>query len=229
LVLFPEGCVSGYSTDTAFLENINPQELAAGLNHLQKEAERREISVWAGACIYHAGKWFNSAYGFSPDGKTDVYHKINLANHERGVFTAGNQLPVFEMKTPDGQVWVGVQICRELRFPEQWGWLARRGAQIILHLNNAIGDDAYQSVWKSHMVSRAAETQRYVLSANCAASRQLSPTMAVAPDGRVIGEMVSGEAGVLRVELDLSKTSGWYLSQCRTDVVDIRPGSPKNA
>ncbi len=228
-VIFPEGSVSGYSTDTTFLQQINHHELIAGLKHIQKESERRKINVWVGACINRDGKWFNTAHGFSADGKTQVYHKINLANHERGVFSAGNNLPVFELNTPDGNVIIGIQICRELRFPEQWGWLARCGAQIIFHLNNAVGDDLFQPVWKSHLISRAAETQRFVLSANNAAPKQISPTIAVAPDGQVLGEIVSAELDILRVELDLSKVSHWYLDQSRTDVVAIKLNNAQNA
>jgi len=222
LVIFPEGSVSGYSLDATFLKQINQHEVTAGLGHIQKEAERRNINVWVGACVNHDGKWFNAAYGFSADGKTHIYHKINLANHERGVFSAGNSLPIFELNMPEGKILIGVQICRELRFPEQWGWLARRGAQIILHLNNAIGDSSYQSLWKSHLVSRAAEIQRFVLSANNAAVEQISPTIAIGPDGRIIGEIVSPELEILRAELDLSKVSDLYLNQSRTDVVAIR-------
>lgn len=168
------------------------------------------------------GNWVNAAYGFSPDGAAYTYHKINLATHERGVFCAGSDLPVFELQAPGGSFRVGVQMCRELRFPEQWGWMARRGAQIFLHLNNAVGSDVQQPVWKSHLVSRAAETQRFVLSANNAAPQQVCPTLAVAPDGQVAGEIVSPELGILRVELDLTKVSNWYLDQCRCDVAAIQ-------
>src|SRR5512136_676123 len=84
LVIFPEGAVSGYSTDTSFLKQISQRELIAGLNHLQEEAKRRKICLWAGACIHNDGRWFNAAYGFFADGRTHIYHKINLANHERG-------------------------------------------------------------------------------------------------------------------------------------------------
>jgi len=227
-VVFPEGALSGYSTDPIFLKQINQQELTTGLRHIQKESERRKINVWVGVCINQDGKWFNTAHGFCADGKTQVYHKINLANHERGVFSTGNHLPVFELNTPDGKVRVGIQICRELRFPEQWGWLARCGAQVILHLNNAVDDDSFQSVWKSHLISRAAETQRFVLSANNAAPKQVSPTIAVAPDGQVIGEIVSAELEILRVELDLSKVSNWYLDQSRSDIVAIKSNNIQN-
>lgn len=221
-VIFPEGSLSGYSTDTSFLKQIDQQELMAALEHLQQEAEERKINVWTGACINNEGRWLNAAYGFSADARTQVYYKINLANHERGVFSAGNRLPVFDVNTPTGKVIIGVQICRELRYPEQWGWLARCGAQVILHLNNATGDDLYQPVWRSHLISRAAETQRFVLSANNAALRQTGPTMVVAPDGQVIDEIVSASLKTLHVELDLSQVSNRHLEQSRADVVAIK-------
>lgn len=220
-VIFPEGSVSGYSPDMSFLQHIDHAELFAGLIHIQQVAERRKINVWVGVCMNVDGKWFNTAHGFTADGKIHIYRKINLANQERGAFLAGNNLPVIEVNTPDGNVIVGIQICRELRFPEQWGWLARCGAQVILHLNNAVGDDRFQSVWKSHLVSRAAETQRFVLSANNAAKKQGSPTIVVDPAGLVLGEIVSPNLDILRVELDLSKVSNWYLDQSRSDVVAI--------
>jgi predicted amidohydrolase len=118
---------------------------------------------------------------------------------------------------------VGIQMCRELRFPEQWASLARSGAQVILHLNNANGEDRYQSVWKSHLVSRAAETQRYVLSANAAAEKQVCPTLAIGPDGMVMDEIISAETAAMRVTLDLAKVSDWYLSQSRMDSGNFRP------
>lgn len=222
LVLFPEGSISGYSPDASFLKQIDHAELAKAMEHLQVEARKREINVWAGACVNLDNRWFNAAYGFSPDGKIHVYHKINLANRERGIFSTGNSLPIFELNILDETIVIGVQICRELRFPEQWAWLARCGAQIILHLNNATGNSSYQPVWRSHLVSRAAETQRFVLSANNAAMEQVSPTIAIDPDGHIIGEVVSAKLDVLRAELDLSKVSNLYLDQSRTDVVAIK-------
>jgi len=66
-VIFPEGSVSGYSTDTTFLKEINHDELIAGLGHIRKEAVRRKINVWVGACINIDDKWFNTAQGFSSD------------------------------------------------------------------------------------------------------------------------------------------------------------------
>ncbi len=222
-MLFPEGSVSGYAIDLSFLDSLDHQELYAALDTLQVKAQQRGIFLWVGACTPKDGKWRNEAIGFTPQGEIHRYQKVNLAHHERGVFIAGDRLPVFSLPTSTGPIKIAVQICREIRYPEQWGWLARQGAQVILHLNNAIGADYYQQVWRSHLVSRAAETQRFVLSVNNAAVEQICPTIALAPDGHALKEIISAGAQILRVELYLTLVSNWYLDQCRADVVKIAP------
>jgi predicted amidohydrolase len=223
LILFPEGAVSGYSHDLSFLNNIDLQELDAALKQLQLAAARYQIHLWVGSLNSQSGLWFNRAYSFNPQGDLHTYDKINLAHHERGILAPGNKLPVFAVNTEHGTLRIGVQLCREIRYPEQWGWLARQGAQIILHLNNAINNSSQSMVWRSHLISRAAETQCFVLSANNAAPGQLCPTMAVAPDGEILSEIISPKQAQMRLELDLSRVSNWYLSQCREDIVRISP------
>jgi hypothetical protein len=75
---------------------------------------------------------------------------------------------------------------------------------------------------KSHRLAEQQNTA-FCLSANNAAAEQISPTIAIAPDGRVMAEVVSPKLEVLRVELDLSKVSNLYLNQSRADVVAIKP------
>lgn len=225
LVVLPEGSVSGYSCDLSFLRKIDQPALQRALCHLQAAARIRSIHLWAGSCVYENGNWFNAGLGFTPQGKIWRYYKINLAQHERGVFTAGWQLPIFRLNVSNVVVKIGVQICREVRFPEQWGLLARSGAQVVLHLNNAIGNAQEFLVWQSHLISRAAETQRFVVSANNAAPDQKSPTIVVAPDGKVLGVLDGGQKGILRIDMDLTLVSDWYLSQCRKDIVVVGPPS----
>jgi len=221
IVLFPEGALSGYSHDLTFLEDINPAALTAALDDLRDQAQQVGIHLWVGSLIPADGFWFNAALGFTPTGGAYQYRKINLANHERGVITPGSDLPVFDLLLDEGPLTVGAQICREIRYPEQWGWLARQGAQVLLHLNNAVNDGRYLPVWRSHLVSHAAANQRFVLSANNAAPEQNSPTIAIAPQGWALNEIVSEKKGFFRCELDLSEVSNWYLDQGRPDVVVI--------
>lgn len=222
-MLFPEGSVSGYALDLSFLDTLDHQQLSAALDTLHLQAQQRGIFLWVGAITPVGDKWQNEAFGFTPLGDIHRYQKINLAHHERGLFVAGQGLPVFSLETPNGLVKIGLQICREIRSPEQWGWLSRQGAQIILHLNNAVGSHRDPSVWRSHLVSRAAENQRFVLSANNAAVDQKCPTIALDPHGCVLDEIVSAQAQTRRVVLDLSQVSNWYIDQSRNDIVTIAP------
>ncbi|HYF63264.1 MAG TPA: nitrilase-related carbon-nitrogen hydrolase [Herpetosiphonaceae bacterium] len=105
-----------------------------------------------------------------------------------------------------------------MRFPEQWQLLARGGAQIFAYLTNAVGDAAQAPVWRSHLVSRAAENQRFVLAANAAHPAQKCPSMIVTPGGSVVWETLSPAGASGQATLDLDAVADWYLSQSRRDL-----------
>jgi predicted amidohydrolase len=142
--------------------------------------------------------------------------------NERGPLVAGSSLPTFAVA---GGV-VAVQMCREIRFPEQWQHLASEGAQAFVYLTYAADSRAVPGVWRSHLVSRAAENQRFVVSANVAHPEQFCPSLVVAPNGAVVAELPMGESGVLRHTVELDEAGSWYLDQRRRDVVavDYRAG-----
>src|SRR6185436_856524 len=106
---------------------------------------------------------------------------------------------------PEGKVSVGVQLCREIRFPEQWQYLATAGAQLFVYLTNAANIREPRNVWRSHLVSRAAENQRFLASANIAHPDQHCPSMVVSPRGEVLAELPAGRTGLLRHTLDLDQ------------------------
>jgi omega-amidase len=138
-----------------------------------------------------------------------AYRKRNLAHMERPLFAAGVDLPVFI----SGQTQVGVQLCRELRFPEQWISLAHGGAEIFVHPNNGVARRSVFEVWRSMLVARAHETQRFVISANASRHDQHCPSVVVAPSGVVLVESPAGVTEVVRTELDLAQVGDEYLSQ----------------
>ena len=220
LVVLPEGALSGYEEDPAFLSGIDPETVEEGLRILGEEATNRRLHLFFGSCVLEGGLWYNAGLYRGPGGEQFVYRKVNLANKERGHFAAGSELPVFDIRVDGRTVKVGVQLCREIRYPEQWRHLAAAGAEVFVYLNNAVGDQGLLPVWRSHLVSRAAENQRFVLGANNARPGQKCPTLAVDPDGTVLWEVVSDSAAVGRVELDLSRVGYGYLEQARTDVVE---------
>ncbi|MEK7808122.1 MAG: carbon-nitrogen hydrolase family protein, partial [Chloroflexota bacterium] len=76
-------------------------------------------------------------------------------------------------------------------------------------------------VWRSHLVSRAAENQRFVLCANNAHPAQKCPSMIITPSGEVIWEKLSADVAIGRHTLDLSQVSSWYLDQSRRDLLNL--------
>lgn len=221
LLVLPEGALSGYDKDLHFLNKIDVHELDLALGQLNELVRARRIHLIFGSCIYENEEWFNAGIYMPPHGQMEVYHKVNLAAHERRTFTAGSELPVFKMRTHHGLVCFGIQLCREIRFPEQWKFLSMEGAQFIAYLTNVISDESLP-VWKSHLISRAAENQRYIIGSNVADPNQGCPSIVVSPKGDVLSEIITDKLAMKKVQIDLSDVSNWYLDQSRTDVVQIK-------
>ena len=217
--MFPEGALSGYAEDVSFVDAIDQALLSSVIARFRAFAIEAQIHLTFGSCICEQGSWYNAALYFGPSGEEFIYRKANLAISERGRFSAGNDLSYFEIQHYGQAVKVAFQLCREIRFPEQWAALARQGAQIFIYATNAIGDAAQADVWRSHLVSRAAENQRFVLCANVAGEAQKCPSMIIGPQGYVQWEVLSVDTEIGVYELELSTTSTWYLDQSRQDIV----------
>jgi predicted amidohydrolase len=226
LLILPEGAISGYADDISFLQSVDTGELDSALRDVQQAAQQSGAHLVIGSCLRERGQWRNAALYFAPDGSRSTYYKVNLASHERGILSAGDTLPVFPMRFAGGTATVGIQLCREIRFPEQWRALARQGAQVFAYLTYAANADAPPGVWRSHLISRAAENQRYVVGANTAHDHQHCPTMIISPRGKVLRKTkIRENAEMIHSILDLTEVADWYLDQCRTDVVSFSGSS----
>ncbi|GAA0116470.1 carbon-nitrogen hydrolase family protein [Clostridium senegalense] len=217
LVILPEGALSGYSDDVNFLKNINVKELKNAMKLLKDEVAKKRVHLVFGSCVFENDTWCNAAIGYSYNNPDFIYKKLNLAFHERGYFKEGDKLEVYPIKIGEKTINLGIQLCREIRFPEQWRWLAKHKADIFIYLTNAVQGKGI-SVWRSHLVSRAAENQRFLISANNAHVNQHCPTMIISPSGEILKECVNDQFYYFREEIDLNETSDWYISQCRDDI-----------
>jgi predicted amidohydrolase len=222
VVVTPEGALTGYllhgQPDVERLAETDPEHVAEAIDEVAAESARRGVNLWLGVCRRVDGVWSNEALGLLGDGTRLTYRKVNLSTAERASFQAGDDLPVFEMPIASDSVRVGVQLCRELRYPEQWRSLAERGARLMLHLNHGVGDSTVFETWRAMLIARAAENQRFLVSANAASSLQHCPSMVIAPDGAIVAELPAGTTQVLRVDVDVDHTADWYLGQRRRDI-----------
>jgi len=219
VLVLPEAALSGYDDQLSGLGDLSPRELAQASEVIAAAARDTGVHVIFGTLLSEHGQWWNAAVYCSPAGRSWVYRKVNLATHERGRLAAGAALPTLRMKLPVGEVRAGVQLCREIRFPEQWHCLARQGARVLIYLTYATNPAEPPGVWRAHLISRAAENQRFVLAANVAHGTQHCPTMIVSPRGKVLAEARSGTATTLKLTIDLADTKDTYLRQQRGDVV----------
>ena len=221
LAVAPEGTLSGYLPEPRMVQHLSQSTTSHAIEDAHETVRRAGVHLVVGACVHIDGAWRNSSFYLGPHGERWRYDKINLATSERGDFLAGSQLPVLDIPVDGGSVRIGVQMCREIRYPEQWRHLATQGAQIIAYVNNAVGNSEGPDLWRSHVISRAAENQRFVVGANNAAHDQGCTSLIVAPSGKVLDEAAVGAVSTVETEIDLAQVSDWILDQARTDVISV--------
>jgi predicted amidohydrolase len=222
VVVLPEGMLSGYDEDLTPLDGLDPAAVHHAVAQVARLAAGKHVHVFCGSLLPQPGGWCNAGLFFPADGgRHQIYRKINLAMNERGRLNPGDQLSTIDIPQPAGTATAGVQLCREIRFPEQWQHLAATGARLFVYLTNAANTREPENVWRSHLISRAAENQRFLASANIAHPDQHCPSMIVSPRGEVLGELPAGQHGVLRQVIDLEEAGSWYLGQRRQDVLSL--------
>jgi predicted amidohydrolase len=221
IVVLPEGALSGYGSDLSVLDRLDPTALVHATGRLAGLARKQDVHLFCGSLLFEHGAWSNAALYISPHGTRWTYRKINLAMNERGRLDAGSELPTLQLHLDGGSLTVGVQICREIRFPEQWQHLAGTGARAFIYLTHAANPAELPGVWRSHLISRAAENQRFVVAANVANPHQHCPTMIISPRGEALAELNPGDTAVLRTTIDTDEAADWYLGQRRQDIVKL--------
>ncbi|HVB50190.1 MAG TPA: carbon-nitrogen hydrolase family protein [Acidimicrobiales bacterium] len=221
LVVAPEGMISGYDDQLSGLSVLDPRVVSDAIDVIAKTVREKNVHLFCGTLLFDNEAWSNAVLYFSPEGEPQVYRKVNLATHERSQLVAGSVLPLFNLKFAEQSVMVSPQLCREIRFPDQWHCPAREGAQLFVYLANAANSEESMDVWRSHLISRAAETQRFVIAANVAHPDRHCPTMVIAPSGEVVAEARSPEPTTIRATIDMASVSDWYVTQQRCDLIRI--------
>ena len=137
-------------------------------------------------------------------GRYDKIHlyKVNRADFqldEQDDTIPGKELGIFELD----DIKIGVGICFDLRFPEYFRELTRKGAEIIFlpsHFNKSTGAIAWDVLTKA----RAIENQIYFCAVNQTGEKLCGETKVISYTGEIL-KSLGKEEGILTIDLDLKK------------------------
>ena len=216
-VLLPEvtTAIGGDRDQRLAAAEIFPDGEMYGL--LQKLARDHAALVHAGSLLERGpnDKCFNTTVVFAPDGgELGRYRKIHLFDietpsgqvyRESDGFLPGREVVVLDRVEPT----LGLSICYDLRFPELYQALARKGAQVIA-VPAAFTAETGRDHWEVLLRARAIETGCWVLAAaqwgahGPKGRSSYGHSLVVDPWGHVTARLDEGEGWVI-AEVDAAR------------------------
>ena len=159
------------------------------------------------------GKLYNSCFVFDAEGRQIAKHrKVHLFDvdlpgmrfKESDTFAPGEQITTFE--TPWGTM--GAAICFDLRFPELFRAMAKRGAKLIF-LPAQFNQKTGPAHWELSLRARAVDNELFVVGASAARYAGFSyeswgHSAVVDPFGEILASC-GDEETILHAELDLAR------------------------
>ena len=176
----------------------------------------REYGLWLVGGTFplqEKGKLYNACPVYSPAGELAALHKKihlfhvkmdTLSVQEGDCFSPGREITVFD--SPWGKI--GVAVCFDLRFPNQFLRMAEQGARLMAApaaFNTVTGPRHFRLLAQA----RAVDSQSFVAACGPALDETASyhsygHSLAVSPMGKVLGELDSAP-GILTLSLDLKQ------------------------
>jgi predicted amidohydrolase len=197
-MVFPEGALTGYFPEDAdFLSQFRPEMVDEAVQEIGQVVKQMQCHCLLGTALFSDQAWYNAVVLQSYLAEPQVYQKINLSTLDQHHFAAGKEAPVYLI---DG-VTIGVQVCREVGFPDDWAALKKQGAQVIFHINNAL--KPYDQAWERLLIERAVDNHVFVCSVNNAAEPQKLTSYLVAPSGVMLLRAQEQTEQLLSCELEL--------------------------
>lgn len=171
LIVLPEATAQSFASGRL---DVNAQELDGDFaTQLKTHAEELGVTVVAGMfrpadSVDKDGKTINRVYNtalITGPGVHLGYNKIHTYDafnyRESDTVKPGNELVTFEL---DG-VAIGVAICYDVRFPEQFKALARQGAEVIVVPTSWADGPEKRDQWRLLSATRALDSTAYVICA----------------------------------------------------------------
>jgi predicted amidohydrolase len=196
----------------SYFTKFGEDEAGESVKAMKNAARRGNVFLIGGSIPeVSGGKLYNTCFVINPSGEIIAKHrKMHLFDidikgghsfKESDTFTAGDSLTVFD--SPFGKI--GVAICFDIRFPEMFAEMQRKGAKLIF-LPAVFNMTTGPVHWELLVKSRALDNQIYF--AACEQARDInSPfaayghSMVANPYGELCGALDQNE-GVLHATVD---------------------------
>ena len=212
LVLLPENFAL-FSTNRHTLNAAEQIGTGQIQDFLSIQAKLHRCYLVAGSLpLRQNDKIYSSSMAYDPEGHLiGTYNKLHLFDvdiedgvgsyRESDLYSQGDELVLFD--TPLGRV--GMAICYDLRFPELFSELRRKGADILL-LPAAFTKVTGEVHWLPLLQARAIENQCYIMASNQGGKHEngrqtWGHSMIISPWGEVLAEHNEG-AAVIHASVD---------------------------
>ncbi len=213
LAVFPEATMCRFGVPLAPIAEPVDGPWADGVRRIAADAG---IAVVAGMFTPADGdRVFNTLLATGPDGLDARYDKIHLYDAfgftESRTVAPGHQPVVITVD----DVGVGLSTCYDVRFPELFTTLARRGAQLIVVSASWAAGPGKLEQWTLLARARALDCTSYIVAAGQAdpgeplassAPTGVGGSLVVSPFGQVVAS-AGGEPQLLIADLDLEQVT----------------------
>ncbi len=204
LVCFPELNITGYCNRPE-LAGIAITLSGPEVRAASRIAETNQVVILAGTAEKdESGKVYASHLVLTPDGGVGVYRKVHIAPPEQGIFTAGDEVPIFDAAGTR----FGVQLCYDAHFPGLASAMTAKGAEVIFipHASPRGSAEQKHDSWMRHLPARAFDNSIFIVAwnqigENCKGLAFPGNMVVIAPSGEIIAKEVSGVEGIFFADL----------------------------
>lgn len=207
IVHFPECALSGYAgVDFESFDGYDWDLLRVETQKIMDIASKNAIWVVLGSShqLTEPNKPHNCLYLIGPDGKiANRYDKRFCTKTDLSNYTPGKRFVDF---TING-VKCGLLICFDLRFPEIYRAVKRRGVQFVMQsFYNARqqGPSIHSEIMRQTMQCRAATNYFWTSMTNSCGWFCPYPSCFIRPDGKIVKQLEDHKEGVMVNTVDLS-------------------------
>jgi predicted amidohydrolase len=218
LALFGEVYLEGYRTDWFFHKystKLDPPDDC--IRELIAACKDLDLYVAMGICRrgkVMPGNLFNTAMLLGPDGVVGWYDKVHLGNFplpdgrlatEAIYWDVGHEYRVFDLP------WcrVGLQICRDVRYPEASRTLTLMGAELVINLSAAV--EVRHDSWEYFTRTRANENQVWFAMTSVVGPQEgfqlFGGSRIVSPTGEVVVRAKDNVEDLVVKEIDLDEVA----------------------